>query len=1164
MNGKTLKWVGVVSSLFLIAILVCALVPMASAQETTGGIKALVKDKTGAVVPGATVELSGPALITPRTLTADDAGYVFFDQVPPGVYTLSATAPNFRTFKVTGIKVDVGKAPTFDLALELGEVSQTMEVTSTAVLIDVTSSKVSTAIPQDVIDNIPKGRSYQSVISLAPGARQEPLQSSRVDRFRANGFQIDGASDSENTYLVEGLDTSNIQSGGVKQNVPFEFVQEVQVKSSSYEAEYGGAMGGVVNVVQKRGTDQWHGSVVTYYHPDAFDANDQCATTPQTTISESVLPSAQQIQCGQRADPSTSINTTTRTDQPMQYYRQAKDHYFTVEPGYEVGGPLLKGKLSFFSSYIPSITRTTRTVNYTFNFVNNANPSTSVLPGPRTFTQSVVAQNALNRLDYQLFRTVHLFAGWQYGYSRITGQLPATPDSLNGLVNANAGSNPNSTVLPALGSVNPSNILTFGGDWTVNSHTVVTARYGYFYYDTQERNRPNGTRFLYATQTALNPTVIGLDGNPLVTASSPFVGSAGFASMASNTILASDVFSRKEFSTDVSYFANKWGTHNFKVGYGFNRLFNDVFQTINGALVELDWGISYQPQTTTGNTNCTAIQNQNNTTYGAGASAKGCRGNAGYFKVQDGTPLTQGTASSYNHGIYVQDNWTVGHGLTLNIGVRLEHEFVPPYIVQGVAGPQSITFDWGSKVAPRIGGAYDLFHNGKLKIFASYGKFYDTMKYSLPRGSFGGEYWHECAYAMDFVDYSTITPVPTGGHTCSGSPSAPAPGVTVGRFIENFDFRLTASSPNDPTVDPNIKPMSQHEFVVGGDWAITPTLGLEVRYARKRLDNAIEDMALTDTLSGFYIGNPGPNTFADLLQRALPASGISAPTCPTCPLLPTAQRRYDGIETRLNYRRSNLFGQLSYTYSRLTGNYSGLTDTDVTDGNGGRHNPNNHRDFDDPAMEFTTTGKVMDGRLSTDRPHVLAMTGYYRLKWLGMESTFGANQVVSSGTPESTCMPINNSSSSCQYWGDQRGTIALMHRDAATGNFVLDGVQTNARTPLFSQTDFNFGHSFHVSKSNEAMRLGFEWNVLNLFNQDSILAINPDPLAGSTTTTSIKPRTASGAVDFMTLMTGWDPIKGANGTAYNVPGTQVLANRYLQPFLFQNRRAMRMAVRFTF
>src|SRR5882762_1390560 len=285
-RNNIVRW-GVSFVLCMSGILVFSMAPVASAQETTGGIKAYVKDKTGAAVPKATVELSGTGLIAPRTLTADDAGYVYFTQVPPGEYSLSATAPNFRTIKVTGIKLDVGKLPSFDLALELGEVTQTIEVTSTAVLVDVTSSKVATAISEDVIENIPKGRSFQSLISLAPGARQEPLQSSRVDRFRANGFQIDGASDSENTYLVEGLDTSNIQNGGVKQNVIFEFVDQVQIKTSGTEAEFGGAMGGVVNVVQKRGSNNWHGGLVAYYRTNALDANDQCATTPQPTISES-------------------------------------------------------------------------------------------------------------------------------------------------------------------------------------------------------------------------------------------------------------------------------------------------------------------------------------------------------------------------------------------------------------------------------------------------------------------------------------------------------------------------------------------------------------------------------------------------------------------------------------------------------------------------------------------------------------------------------------------------------------------------------------------------------------------------------------------------------------------------------------------------------------
>jgi hypothetical protein len=117
--------------------------------------------------------------------------------------------------------------------------------------------------------------------------------------------------------------------------------------------------------------------------------------------------------------------------------------------------------------------------------------------------------------------------------------------------------------------------------------------------------------------------------------------------------------------------------------------------------------------------------------------------------------------------------------------------------------------------------------------------------------------------------------------------------VTVGRFIENVDLRKNIINTQDPGVDPHIKPMSQHEFV-GTDWAVTSNLGLEVRYARKRLDNAIEDIRVTDNF-GFYIDNPGPNAYADLLHRALPGSGLPVVRA-SCPAQPKAIRRYDGLE----------------------------------------------------------------------------------------------------------------------------------------------------------------------------------------------------------------------------------------------------------------------------
>ena len=1127
------------------SLLVCFAVflivsPALWSQETTGDIDAYVKDASGAVVPTATVQLSGPALLAPKNAVTDAAGYVHFAELPPGQYELTVTASGFRIYKVGGIMLQVGKHPTFDVALELGTVTQTIEVSAQASQVDVTTSNVAVDVTQQEIDTLPKGRSFQSLIPLAPGARQEPLQSSRVDRGRQNGFQIDGASDSENTYLVEGLDTSNIQNGGIKDNVIFDFVDQVQVKTSGTAAEYGGAMGGVVNVVQKRGSNEWHGTLVAYYHTSALDANDQCATTPQPIVSESVVPSGQQIRCGQRYDPGTSVNTAARLDQSTQYYLQKKDNYKTVEAGYSIGGPIFRNKLWLFSSYIPTVDRTSRTVNFTF----------ATNQGPHSYTRSYTVHNMFNRLDFQPFSSLRLFAGWQYGYNRIAGQLPAIPDSVTGQVNPSASTDP-TQYRPDTGSTNPSNLFIFGGDWTANSHTVVAVRYGNFYYNSEDRGKPTGVRYVYQTSLTTDVTKSPLNGAVLApsgSAQASFTHAVGFQNMTSNLQTLHDQFSRKEFSTDLDYFVSKWGTHNLKFGYGFQHLYNNVFQGIATALTNVFDGNSYTPSTNTGKANCATIEAQNNTTYGTPLSPPVCAGFAGYFTIMDGI-TTVGIASSYNHAIYGQDSWSLGNGLTINYGVRFDKEYLPPYS----PGNPSINFGFTQKVAPRIGGAYDLFHNGKFKIFANYGKFFDIMKYSLPRGSFGGEYWHDCVYAMDSVDYTQITPTSPGGHAC-GPSSNPAAGVTVGRFIENINWRAPAGDPADPGVDPNINPMSQHEFLVGSDWSITPKMGLEVRYARKRLDNAIDDQSIDD--STYYIGNPGPNTYSNLLHRALPAAGFNAPLCPSCPNAPRATRKYDGLETRLTYHGSRLFGQLTYTFSRLYGNYSGLTDTDITDGNGGRHNANNNRSFDLPEMQYTTSGKVVDGPLGTDRPNVVSGAGSYDLHWHGMVTTLGFIQTIAEGSPRSTCLPVIDSTSSCQFW-DQRGQWAQLSRDSS-GNLALGGVNRGARMPVFTQTDFNFGHSFNVSKTNEAMKLTLEFNVINLLNQRADLADNPNPFAQANEWLPFATKANPAGYDFQTALTGYNPVALANTQGL------ILNSEYGRPILFQGARTVRMSARFSF
>src|SRR5204862_588192 len=107
------------------------------------------------------------------------------------------------------------------------------------------------------------------------GARGEPLQSGSASGTVTGGFQIDGASDGENVYMVDGVNITNIQNGGVGKSFQMDFIQEVQIKTSSFEAEHGGALGGVINVVPKRGSNDWHGSMIGYLRSNAYNANNR-------------------------------------------------------------------------------------------------------------------------------------------------------------------------------------------------------------------------------------------------------------------------------------------------------------------------------------------------------------------------------------------------------------------------------------------------------------------------------------------------------------------------------------------------------------------------------------------------------------------------------------------------------------------------------------------------------------------------------------------------------------------------------------------------------------------------------------------------------------------------------------------------------------------------
>ncbi|HEY4355348.1 MAG TPA: carboxypeptidase regulatory-like domain-containing protein [Acidobacteriaceae bacterium] len=1096
-------------------LLVAIMCLTSAAQETTGGIQGVVTDPSGAVVAGASVTATGDKLIQPAKATTDKRGYYRLDALPPGTYSVEVVGAGMKA-KQTNLRLIAGQVPSINIIVSAGA-ETVIEVNEAAALVDVTQSKVETTVTNEVLNEIPKGRSFESVIPFAPGARQEPLQSTTggtLNGNRTGGFQIDGASDSENVYTSEGVNVTGIVGGGVGYSVPMEFVQDVQVKSSSFEAEFGGAMGGVVNVIQQKGANNWHGSIFGYYRSSALNANDQCALS--TT-------------CGLRKDPTTLSNSTTRTDQAAQYYVGKQDHYRTVNPGFTLGGPLFKDKVWMFASYVPEFYRLRRGATFT-----------GTNPGPRLFYESQDTHYGFARFDYSPVSKLRLFASWENLYSRLTGSSLPNPDSKTGQLNSSSTTDP-TTFRADTGSVSPAAIYAFGADYTITSRLLASVRYGYLYNDSQDRGKTSGIKDVFDTSSGNSTTgVTGLDGSQVPVA---YRQVAGYTNIGNNTQQRFNILQRKTISGDLSYVhSGWWGTHNFKGGYSYNTVFNNLLSSYVTAYLNFDYGADYTPATSA--TACDAVIAANVTQYGPSAAGH-CRGNYGYFYVNDYS--TGGIARGNNSGLYIQDGWTVGHtGLSINAGVRFDKEYLPPYN----PGASSIGFGFDQKVGPRLGVAYDVLHNGKLKVYGSYGRFYDIIKYSLPAGSFGGQYWHECFYALDDPNYTAVQPGNNSDkHACPTSGGAI--GVT-GRFIENVDLRKNIINTQDPGVDPNVKPMASHEFVAGADWAMRPTLSFSARYSRKRLDNTIEDIGVTDSL-GFYIGNPGPG-YGDLLHRTLYADGFTSPICAQCPAQPKAIREYDGLEFRVTKTGGNHFFLTAfYTYSALRGNYPGLTSTFNTDGGGGRHSPDNNRSFDQPQMQFDAHGKPFGGPLPTDRPNTFAAFGSFRQKWFGGETQLGLSQAIEQGSPVSTAWPTGTSTSSVQFVEDQSNWVPVTR--ATDGTIVAGTPQHGRRTPAYIQTDGSLTHYVHISKDHENRRFGGEINVSNLLGQHSITGYTEIPL-----TAAVYPSTTSNPTgfDFNAMMTGWDYVGVSNSAK------RLVSNTYGLPNLFQTGRQVRLKVAYVF
>ena len=712
---------------FLVAVpVLVGLLSMGAAAQSvaTAELHVTVKDPNGRLVTNAKVTVRDESRGIERTLENKPDGEYPFISLPPGQYAVTIEAPGFARAMAAAVRVTVGQAAELPVTLSVSGQKTEVTVSGETEIVETQQTSVSTTINQQRIDNLPiNGRNYINFTLLNSQTARDNAPS--IGAAPTSGLNIGGQRARANLVNVDGMDAIDNSTNGVRSTVSQEAVQEFQLITNGYAAEYGRASGGVVNIITRSGTNDFHGSAYGYLRNRDFQA-----INPFNTLPPGQTPA-----------------------------------YTRVQAGFTLGGALKKDKTFYFLSY-----ETTRRQETGFSSIGD-NFDLTTLPTPtgnilvtRQQAQFIAANISNPNPAFQAALQQYIFlAGASTGMA-LNGAWPAafggrvafpttcTPTQVQcfpvpaSFLNATLTSQENNypvsegtSIITARldhkfnsnhsgmlrANVSPSTVTglqvqgqnqNFGQN--AFSRTAIQ-QFRDFAITAQEtvtlgNNKINELRFQYARRGLLFNFNQNTPDGPNVA-----VNIAGYAFIGREPF--SFIRRTEERYQVADNFSVIKGTHNFKFGADFNHLpvvadftvnFGGVynFGDLSASALGFPSGFGFP--------DFPAFQ-----AYGLGIPQTYIQGVGNPHAAFANTPL----------GFFAQDSWRIKSNLTLNYGVRYDVELVPTapplnslsasaYAALGITN--SIPQD-NNNVAPRIGLAWDPWKNGKTVVRASYGLFYD-------------------------------------------------------------------------------------------------------------------------------------------------------------------------------------------------------------------------------------------------------------------------------------------------------------------------------------------------------------------------------------------------------------------------------------------------------